>query len=659
MGGELSYGYGGNILRIDLTSGRMERQPLTDDLKRRFLGGLGINDWLLWEHFLDTDINSDPRSESNVLIAGLGPFGGTGLGLGSKMKFTFKSPLTNMFGDSASGGTFGANMRWAGYDNIVITGKAARPVYIWIDDDNVEIRDASHLWGRGSEETQEHIFKEIGDPSAGIACIGPAGENLVGYSCIVVSHERAAGRTGGGCVMGSKNLKALVARGSKGIPVYDPKAFLKSVDEMRKFINDPLRSGFKRAGTIGVARLYKEIGDLAYRNALLDAMPEDRLDMIMPDWIIKNLKQYDYSCSPGCSIGCCNIMAVKGDESPYAKQLAGTHCVAPELYALGKFGVGCDVADFPAITIINNMCNKYGLDGLEVGSIIPWLMELWERGVITEKETAEWCGEPIRLEWGNVEAMAKVISSMGTQENELGRILKDGILPAAERIMMLTDKPTLQYATYGKGGVAYLKEARSFPSWATMLAVASRGADHLKGLNMVEKGQRKDVSMAWFGDPRAGQGYTPDLKGMATARAENNIAAINALGVCVFLPSFEPLKMSFDLFADAYHALTGIQLTGDEIYRIGERCCNLEKAFNSRLGLTRKDDKLCERYMKEPVKSGPGKGMKCEDYMDDVLDEYYQYKGWDKKTSLQTREKLEELGLSAVADTLKKDKALA
>ena len=225
--------------------------------------------------------------------------------------------------------------------------------------------------------------------------------------------------------------------------------------------------------------------------------------------------------------------------------------------------------------------------------------------------------------------------------------------------MMITDKPTLPYAAYGKGGVSYLKEARSFPSWATMLAVASRGADHLNGFNMVEKAQRKDISMAWFNDPRAAEGYTPDLKGMTTARAENNIAAINALGVCVFLPTFEPLKLNFDLFAEAYNALAGIRLTGEDIYRIGERSCNLEKAFNSRLGFSRQDDKLCDRYMKEPVKSGPGKGMKCEDYMEDILDQYYQYKGWDVETSLQTRAKLEELELREVAEVLEKDKALA
>jgi len=164
MAEEISYGYGGNILRIDLSSGDVGREPLTDELKHSFLGGLGVNDWLLWEHFLRTDIHSDPRSEDNVIIAGMGPFGGTALGLGSKMKFTFKSPLTNMFGDSACGGTLGSNLRHAGYDNLVITGKASHPVYIWIDDDNVEIRDASHLWGKGSEETQEHIYKEIAIP---------------------------------------------------------------------------------------------------------------------------------------------------------------------------------------------------------------------------------------------------------------------------------------------------------------------------------------------------------------------------------------------------------------------------------------------------------------------------------------------------------------
>jgi aldehyde:ferredoxin oxidoreductase len=199
---------------------------------------------------------------------------------------------------------------------------------------------------------------------------------------------------------------------------------------------------------------------------------------------------------------------------------------------------------------------------------------------------------------------------------------------------------------------------RSFPIWAMNAAVASRGCDHLKGLTIIDKGFRQDISMEWLGKPDAGIGYTPDLKGAASALAENHAASINCLGICIFRPATDPLSMPPKLFTDAYTALTGIPLTPEELRTAGERACNLEKAFNSRIGLRRKDDRLCERWMNEPVTFEYGKDMKAADYFDDLLDEYYERHGWDKHTSLQSRTKLEELGLADVADVLQKEKAL-
>ncbi|MFQ5825830.1 MAG: aldehyde ferredoxin oxidoreductase N-terminal domain-containing protein, partial [Dehalococcoidia bacterium] len=222
----------GDILKVDLTTQRVSREPLSPELRRRFLGGHGVNTWLFWEHFLEVDPRIDPLSPDNVLIAGVGPLGATGYGGGTKMKWTFKSPAYDMFGDSVCGGNFGAQLRWAGYDHLVITGRADRPVYIWIDDDVVEIRDAAHLWGKDVDEADDLIKEELGDEGLETALVGRAGENLTAFASIIASRHRAAGRTGGGCVMGSKNLKGVAVRGTKGLDIHDPQGFFQALDAL-------------------------------------------------------------------------------------------------------------------------------------------------------------------------------------------------------------------------------------------------------------------------------------------------------------------------------------------------------------------------------------------------------------------------------------------
>ncbi len=651
-------GYG-DIVRIDLTSGSVEREPVSLELASKFVGGMGINDWLLWQHFLTVDPNIDPMSEDNVLIAGLGPLGGTGFGLGSKMKFTFKSPLTGFFGDSAVGGSFASQMRWAGVDHLVITGRAKEPVYIYIDDSTIEIRDAGRLWGLSTYETAEELRSGEVPPRAGVASIGPAGENGVRYACIVVTEERAAGRTGSGCVAGSKNLKAIVANGTKGISVHDPDAAMAAAERIFEAVDsDPLVYVFKKSGTLNMVDFYDAIGSNAYRNNQFQKVPDEKITMMAPNWYAANLKLRDRACSPGCTFGCDSSCRIKGDETELARRLAGPAGGSVEYLSIATFGMGCDIPDLPAITRLHEMCNEFGMDFGEIGGIIPFLMELWQRGIIKEEHTREWFGEPVSLEWGSYDAVEKIIRAVALQENELGRICANSIEKTAEALEKITDIPTTPYLVCGKGGLAFHEEMRSFPIWAVNAAVASRGCDHLKGINIIDKASRQDISMKWLGKKDAGIAYTPDMKGIAAAVAENHSAAINSLGICIFRPATDPLRMPPELYTDAYTALTGIPLTPGELLIAGERACNLEKAFNSRLGLRRKDDRLCDRWMNEPVTFEYGKGMKAADYLDDLLDEYYERHGWDRQTSLPTRAKLDSLGLSDVADVLEKEKAL-
>ncbi len=373
-------GYG-DIVRIDLTSGLILREPVSLDLARKFIGGMGINDWLLWEHFLKVDPRVDPLSADNVLIAGLGPLGGTGFGLGSKMKFTFKSPATGFFGDSTAGGTFAPQMRWAGVDHIVITGRAERPVYIHIDDSGIEIRGAEHLWGLTTHETVKKLRAGEVHSDAGIACIGPAGENGVRYACTLVTEERAAGRVGSGCVAGSKNLKALVAHGTRGISVQDPDGAIAAAGRIFDAIDaDPLVYIFKKCGTMIMVDFYDAIGSNAYRNNQYQKVPDEKLAMINPTWYEENMKLRDRACSPGCTFGCDSSCRIKGDETELAKRLAGPAGGSAEYLSIATFGMGCDIADMPAITRLHETCNEYGMDFGEIGGIIPFLMELWEHG---------------------------------------------------------------------------------------------------------------------------------------------------------------------------------------------------------------------------------------------------------------------------------------
>lgn len=652
------HGYG-DIVRVDLTKGTVKRDPMPLELAKKFVGGMGINDWLLWQHFLEVDPQIDPLSKDNVLIAGLGPLGATGFGLGSKMKFTFKSPVTGFFGDSTCGGNFASHLRWAGVDHLVITGRAREPVYLYIEDSTIEIRDARHLWGLGTHETVRELRAGEVASRAGIACIGLAGENGVRYACIMATEERAAGRTGAGCVAGSKNLKAIVALGSRGISVHDPDAAMRAAERIFDAIDaDPLIYVFKKNGTLNMVDFYDAIGGNAYLNNQFSKVPDEKVGLMGPNWYAANMKLRDLACSPGCTFGCDSSCQIKGHETKLAKRLAGPVGGSPEYFTIASFGMGCDIPDFAAITHLHRACNEYGMDIGEIGGIIPFLMELWERGIITEDHTREWFGEPVSFEWGNFDAVEKIIRAVAFQENVLGEICSQNVEKVAEALEKITDRPTTPYVVCGKGGSAFHEEIRSFPIWAVNFAVASRGCDHLKGLNIIDKGFRQDISMEWLGKPDAGVGYTPDLKGAAAALAENYVASINCLGVCIFRPATDPLCMPPNLLADAYSALTGIALTPEEMVLAGERACNLEKAFNSRLGLRRKDDRLCARWMEEPVTFEYGEGMKGEDYLEGLLDEYYERHGWDKHTALPTRKKLTALGLSDVADVLQKERAV-
>ena len=650
----------GAILRVDLSSEKITKEPISPEMCRNYTGGEGINTRLFWEHFLKVDPGIDPTSPDNVLIWGMGPLGATAFGGGSKSRWTFKGPAYGMFADSTSGGAFCCQLRWAGYDHLVITGRAKHPVYLWVNDDNVELRDASHIWGKNVSEADDMIKHELGDGRIETACIGPAGENLVTYASTTVSRVRSSGRTGSGCVLGSKNLKAIAALGTKGISVYDRRAFYKAMDaEIAAIYQDSKEGGpfgrdyFMKYGTLGIMASFNDMGWNSFRNAQRGQTPD--IDKLRGEWYLDHMQERFLSCSPGCAGVCQAWHHIKGDESPLAKRYIGEHGHRPEYGHANSFGIGCDIRDLPTVTHLTELCNEYGLDVIETAFAIGFFMELWQREIITEKDMVEWTGEPLSLEWGDYEAVEKLLETIALQKNKLGNIMREVGYQAGKKIEEIKGIPVLQYANYGKGGSPQGESMRSRPDLSFAAAVSSIGGHHLKGIGLDKKSSER-----YLGKPDAGFTWEYTLKGAGQAVSEYFTSMYNSLGVCRFggggrknISDFPP-----ELYAPAIHALTGMEITPEELYESGKRTVNLQKAFNSRLGLGRADDSTCYRWMHEPMTDGPGKGMKMDDFLEEAKDEYYEYHGWDKATSLQKRETLEELGLQDVADVLEAEDAV-
>lgn len=649
----------GNILRIDLTSGNITVEEIPVAIRRKYIGGEGINDWLLWEHFLAVDPHIDPLGPENVLVIGTGLLDGYGYGVGGRVKWTFKSPITGIFGDSSSGGRFGATLKNAGFDHLVITGKAEKPVYINIDDDRVSIEDASHIWGKDVIESDRIIKQSIGDSLVDTALIGAAGENQVTYSCVMVTVHRSAGRSGGGAVMGSKNLKGFAVRGTKGVHVHDTAALFKAKDAFIDMLsnNSGTFDNFRRNGTTFLTEWYNRIGINSLHNNQHCILPDDQKKLLNHKFVNHNLAVSPRGCA-GCIVGCTSTTEIKGTESPAAERYKGEKWTRPEYGGMAGLGIMTGVIDWPAVCHFWYMTDYYSMDCIELGACISFMMELWQRKIITADDVREWMGEPLSLDWGNVEAVEKMIDAAALQQNEMGRLLSRGVYWAAEEIERIKQVPVRQYAVYGKGGAAFIEDVRNTASWAVNMAVASRGADHLKGSGTLDKVNSPAMSEFYFGTPDVARPNTTFMKGASSAVAEDRNAMINALGLCSFT-IVSPIKFSKEMFAEAVRATTGLDVSGDDLLDAGKRINNLEKAFNSRLGLGREDDKLCHRWLKEPMPDGPGKGWKAEDYLEELKSEYYEWHGWDGTSSLQKRETLEDLDMAEIANVLQQENVLA
>jgi aldehyde:ferredoxin oxidoreductase len=447
------------IAYIDLDTRTIKLEPIPIEWRRKFVGGRGLDAYLLYKN---VSKGCDPLGPNNVAVISAGLLGGTLASASSRTHIAAKSPLTNLFGSANMGGFFAPEMRWAGIDHFVIRGKANRPVYIYAYDGEIEIRDAVKVWGAGVYDTQDIIRKELGDDETQILCIGQAGENLVRYANVMTGRKNAGGRTGMGAVLGSKNLKAIACRGTMDIEISDPEEALEyNKQAIDQVISTKVSQIMQRWGTSFIYGVTNTTGLVRTRNFQYNQLPNSE------DIEAENLDKYSIGLDGcfGCQIHCRHRYMIKEGE------YAGTYAQGPEYTSQGAFGTEVGCRNMNTVLIGNHLVNDYGIDTLEIGSMIGWAMELYEKGVITDKDT-----NGLKLQWGNDEAVIEMIKQVAFRKG-LGDILAEGPLPAAKKF----GPDSMKYLIHVKGMSNLHSDERATPALALNVAVSSRGSDHLRG----------------------------------------------------------------------------------------------------------------------------------------------------------------------------------
>jgi len=629
------YGWAGAILNVDLTVGKAEKEPLSPDFARKYLGGSGFNSAKLFELVKP---ETDALSPNNVLMFGIGTLSGTLAPGSARLTVTAKSPLTDVFGDANMGGFWSTEVKFAGYDQLAFFGKADHPVYLWIDNDKVEIRDASHLWGMSTWDVARAIKEEIGDPFIEVVCIGPAGENLVRIANVMCPTKRAAGRSGMGAVMGSKNLKAIAVRGTTDIAIARPNEFLQACKQTIEMIIDssPWYQMYRDYGTPGIIHTTAEIGMTAVRNWQKNVFPN--WEAISGRALKRDFYRSMRACA-ACHIACGPFHTIKSGE------FAGVYGEGPE-YGLTQMGLICECDNLAAILKMNELYNQYGMDCISADSILAWAMECYEKGILTKEDY----GDDRPLQFGDYKSVIEIIPKIARREG-FGNILAEG----EKRAPKLVGRGSEKYMIHVKGQAPVVEDPRANKGFGLFYMTGTRGADHLKAnilyalyiLRDTDIG--KEISTGDLGGMK-GIGR-PEGVGKKVMWGENTTQILDSLGICTRTTG------SLDLLTKMVSSATGVDFTDKELLTIGERIFNIQKAFNARQGLTRKDDNYSTpHFEKDPVLDGPFKGNVLE--RDVLLDEYYTLRDWDMKTGLQTREKLAELGLEHVADELAKVNAV-
>jgi aldehyde:ferredoxin oxidoreductase len=598
-------GWNGKVVRVDLTTGKVSKEPLDMKLAREYIGARGLGGKYLFD---EVDPTVDPLSPDNKLIFAAGPLTGTFAPSAGRYNVVTKGPLTGTLSAANSGGTWGPALKFAGYDLLIFEGRSPKPVYLWIKDDTVEIRDATHIWGKTVPETSDAIRAET-DDDAHIACIGPAGERQVLFACIMNDLHRAAGRGGGGAVMGSKNLKAVAVVGTRSVTCADEQRFERAVLKARDLIHaHPVGgTGLRLYGTDVLTNVLNQIGALPTKNFQDGHFPT--ADKVGGEALAAKQLQRPKGCF-SCVISCGRVTKVTNPK--YAGEGEG-----PEYETAWGFGPDCCVDDLDAVTKANYLCNELGMDTITMAATVACAMELYEIGAITGKDTGG-----IALEWGNAEAMVEMTRLTGVGEG-FGTKLALGSYRLAESY----GHPEFSMSVKKQEIPAY--DPRAIQGIGLNYATVNCGAAHVRGYT---------ISPEVLGTPMKVDKDTIDGKPELVILFQNLTAALDSTGSCLFAT----FGIGADELAEMMSALTGIEYSTAEFLKCGDRIWNLERLWNLKVGYTAQDDTLPERLLKSPIKTGPSKGRLSR--VPEMMPLYYQHRGWDG-TGVPTDAHLRELGL--------------
>lgn len=613
---------------VDLSKRKSVIKEIPLELRKKHLGGRGLNWYYLYNN-VPPEVR--PFDAENILAVGAGLLSGfPALGAG-RVQISTKSPITNGVGDANMGGAFGPQLKYAGFDHVIIRGRAERPVYVLLKDGEVEIRSAEHLWGLSTHEAQKVIREEVEDDRAESMVIGKAGENRVVYANVMNGVKNSGGRSGVGAVMGSKNLKAVTASGSVDLELFDPDALLDYALEVDRRARSTKWA--RTLGRLGTPLLY----DVSYTTGFIGTLNwqfntpgEDGKPLEA-----ENLEKYSVKMVAciGCSVHCRHRVRIKKG------RYAGIFTEGPEYAASGAFGTGVGVYDWEFVIKGNEMCNKWGVDIISMGTTIAWAFELYQRGIITENDTGG-----LKLEWGDEEAVLE-LARMIVEREKIGNILADGMVKAAEHF----GEDSIYYANQTKGHPNLLTDERGIPSFALGIATSTRGADHLRSRPGIDLFQLpEEILESIYGHKIKSDFTAYETKGIMVWWHELLYNIVDSLGICKFQTVFNSANSPrFEDYIPMIKYATGIEFTKEELMEVGERNYTLERLFNVMNGYSRKDDYPPRRYFEEPTPRGlpfmRGRKLDRQKY-DEMLDEYYRQHGWDSN-GIPQEETLKRLGI--------------
>lgn len=605
------FGHMGKLLRINLTHHNCVAQPLKDEWVKNFIGGRGFGAKILWD---EIPAGVDPLSPENKLVISTGPLTGTKVQSASRWVAQFKSPLTGIYCRSVGGGYFGAELKFAGYDAIIIEGRAEKPLYVWVNDEKVEFRDASKVWGMNTLAARDFLLEET-DERARAIIVGPAGEKLVKISAIVTDDSRTAARGGPGAVMGSKNLKAIVMKGSKRPAIYNEEAFDEALKEQIEIYRKwRFFEEFHELGTNHATYLWYTMGHFPpynFQQRELEGVDRFRPD-VLASYVVKHKGCYN------CMIQCGKVF--KATEGPYA----GIAWEFPELETEWAFGGVLGNCNIESIIAANMLCDLYGLDTISTGVAIAFATELYEKGIISKSET-----DGLELKWSDPEIMIELVRRIALRIGNMGNLLAEGVKRASEVIGRGAEK----YAMHIKGLEMPAYDPRAMKGQGLGLATGTIGGSHAISWNKFEI----------MGVPKRVDPFIVEGKAELAKYVQDEMAVCETAVFCKLTVNHN--LNTPDLYSKILYAATGIEEFKNPKYLwlVGERIWNIERAFNVREGIDRKLDTMPDRLLKEPMPREPAKGQIFE--LDKLVEDYYKVRGWDER-GRPTKEKLSELGLA-------------